>query len=84
MVYLISFDPAHGKSDVFEYPDAELNEAMQHRLRLELQALKQRESREVVVFSAKNRDDLRATHARYFGDSGLKDNIASLLGKAAS
>jgi hypothetical protein len=84
MVYLISFNPADGESDVFEYQDADLDQAMQHRLRLEVQTLKQRESREVVVFSARNRDDLRATHARYFGDSGLKDNIASLLGKAAS
>ncbi len=84
MVYLISFNPANGESDVFEYSDTQLDEAMQHRLRLEIQALKQSLNREVVVMSARNLDDLRVTHARYFGDSGLKSNIANMLGKAAS
>jgi hypothetical protein len=83
MVYLISFDPASGESDVLEYPDAGLGKATEQRLQLELRALRNGVKREVVILSAKNLDDLRTTHARYFGDSGLKNNIASLLGRSS-
>ena len=80
MNYLIIFDTASGTSDIQEYPDDAVDAAMRDRLRAELASLESGERREIVVLNAKNLDDLRETHARYFGDAALRSEVSRLLG----
>lgn len=80
MNFLIVFDPSSGKSQITSYPDAAIEEAMRDRLKVELSLFERGESREIVVLNARNLDDLRETHARYFGDAVLRSEVSRLLG----
>ena len=80
MNFLIIFDSSAGKSEILEFPDEELAGAMRARLDAELAALRQNQNREIVLLNAKNLDDLRETHARYFGDVALRAELGRLLG----
>ena len=80
MNYLIVFDASTGTSDIRQYPDDAVELAMKDRLRAELASLESGERREIVVLNAKNLDDLRETHARYFGDAVLRSEVSRLLG----
>jgi hypothetical protein len=51
--------------DVKEYPEAELNEAMNERFRIEREGALGDEI-EVVVLGADSRERLEETHSRYF------------------
>ena len=84
MNYLIIFDTSNGRSKIKEYPDDALADAMRERLVAELSSLENDEAREIVVLSAKNLDDLRETHARYFGDAVLRSEVNRLLGKTSA
>jgi hypothetical protein len=81
MNYLIIFDNIEGVSKITEYPDDAIAEAMHDRLAAELSAFEHKEAREIVVLNAKNLDDLRETHARYFGDAALRAEVSRLLGE---
>lgn len=83
MNFLIVFDPTTGHSVIDSFPDDALAEAMHARLEAELNALSRNDSREIVLLNAKNIDDLRETHARYFGDKVLRDELDRLLGNGS-
>lgn len=80
MNYLIIFDPMAGHSEIREFQEDAIADAMRERLAAELLALERGEQREIVVLNAQNRDDLRETHARYFGDDILRTEVSRLLG----
>jgi hypothetical protein len=64
--YLIVYDQRDGRIDILEeFSDVERDAALNRRFELEL---KHRSDPliEVVVLGAASRDDLMATHARYF------------------
>jgi hypothetical protein len=81
MNYLIIFDNLGGNSEITEYPDDAIADAMRDRLAAELSAFERKEKREIVVLNAKNLDNLRETHARYFGDAALRAEVSRLLGE---
>ncbi|HEY0380962.1 MAG TPA: hypothetical protein VGC72_02075 [Candidatus Elarobacter sp.] len=81
MNYLIIFDSLAGSSEIREYADDAITDAMRDRLAAELSSLERHEKREIVVLNAKNVDDLRETHARYFGDAALRSEVSRLLGE---
>jgi hypothetical protein len=80
MNFLVTFDPLRGQSQIVEYADDEIAQAMEARLQGELHALRERQRLEIVVLNARTIDDLRRTHARYFGDDFLKEEIRRLAG----
>jgi hypothetical protein len=80
MNFLIVFDVTTGQSKITEYPDGATAEVMQDRLGAELAALDSDERREIVVLNARDINDLRETHARYFGDDVLRKEVRRLLG----
>jgi molybdopterin converting factor small subunit len=80
MNFLIVYDPATGVSEVTEYQDDATADALKDRLKAEISALERNVTREIVVLNAKNVDDLRETHARYFGDTTLRREVTRLLG----
>lgn len=79
MNFLIIFDPISGNSTIKEYADDAIAKAMRDRLSAELLAFQQGKRCEIVILNAKNVDDLRETHARYFGDAVLKAEVTRLL-----
>jgi hypothetical protein len=80
MNYLIVFDPSTGHSEITPYADEAIGEAMEARLNVEVALFERGEGREVVILNAKNIDDLRETHARYFGDDALWSEVRRVLG----
>lgn len=64
--YLIVYDQRDGRIDVLEeFPDEERETALNRRFELELQH-RGEPLVEVVLLGATSREDLLATHARYF------------------
>lgn len=69
MYYLINYDRADGKLISLQAFDADQgDEARRTRLTLEIDLMRQRIAREVVLLEAASESDLRRTHRRYFED----------------
>ena len=67
MIYLIQYDRKQGQLvRVDAFPAESKQGAEEARLRMELQLLGSHVSREVVLLEAKNEEELRKTHRRYF------------------
>jgi len=78
MLFLISYDRRAGTAVWTEYSDADTVKAQDDRLDAETDAQKRGIPLEIVVLRARNRDDLKMTHAKYFGDEALRENIRSM------
>ena len=76
-LYVIVFNRERGTLVTMHRVDSQ-KEADSERIQLELEHRHQPEI-EVVVLEAASEDQLRSTHARYFGSGGLED-----LAKAAT
>jgi hypothetical protein len=61
-----------------EYTDADSAKARLDRLKAETDAQRSGTPLEIVVLRARNKDDLKMTHAKYFGDAALRENIRSM------
>ena len=67
MIYLIQYDRAHGQLLRLQaFTAQEKGVAEEARLRMETLDLAQNQGYEVVLIEAKNQDELRTTHRRYF------------------
>jgi hypothetical protein len=84
MNFLIVFDPVAGHSEITAYADDAIEDAMRDRLQAELGYFERGERREIVILNAKNIDDVRETHARYFGDDALRSEVSRLFGDASA
>ncbi len=75
MIYLIQYNRDSGELVQFEtFPSKSKHSAEEERLRVELQLLSRHVSHEVVLLEAKNEEELRKTHRRYF--EGLDQMLA--------
>lgn len=67
MIYLIQYDRAQGQLLRLQaFTAQEKDVAEEARLRMETLDLAQNQGYEVVLIEAKNQDELRTTHRRYF------------------
>lgn len=67
MIYLIQYDRAQGQLLCLQaFTAQEKDVAEEARLRMETLDLAQNQGYEVVLIEAKNQDELRTTHRRYF------------------
>lgn len=67
MIYLIQYDRSLGELVRLEaFPSESKDGAAEKRLCVELDLLSRKVTQEVVLLEAKNEDELRKTHRRYF------------------
>jgi hypothetical protein len=75
MIYLIQYDRSSGKLiQLLDYTSDKREQAEDARLQLELSLLKKRVPYEVVLLEARNQEELRKTHRRYF--EGLEELVS--------
>jgi hypothetical protein len=75
MLFLISYDRRAGTANWREYPDTDAVLAQKDRFEAETDAQRRGIPLEIVVLGARHKDDLKLTHAKYFGDDVLLENI---------
>ena len=78
MIFLIRYDRLSGKATWKEYMDADTAEVQRDRLEAEMESAHKGTPLEIVVLRARTKDDLKQTHAKYFGDEALRENIRTL------
>jgi hypothetical protein len=79
MIFLIRYDRKLGTAEWSDpYPDTDLHRAQEERLTAETEAATLGIPVEIVILQAVNKDDLKLTHAKYFGDEALRENIRTL------
>jgi hypothetical protein len=67
VIYLIEYDRESGSLlRLMAFSPADRRRAEEERLKVELDLLKNRIAREVVLLEASNEEELRKTHRRYF------------------
>lgn len=78
MIFLIEYD--RGTAKLFHiqtFDDKDRNVAVNAKLELEIELLKEKLSREVVLLEADSLEALRATHSRYFKSAGELAEVGS-------
>jgi hypothetical protein len=79
VLFLVSYDRKSGIADWSkDYPDAEAGTVKRLRDQAENDARRRGLPLEIVVLQARSKDDLKLTHAKYFGDAALRENIRTL------
>jgi len=78
MLFLVRYDRKSGIADWRQYPDAEAGAVKRDREEAEGDARRRGLPLEIVVLQARSKDDLKLTHAKYFGDEALRENIRTL------
>ena len=67
MIFLIVYDRSSGRLERFQpFGDSDRRTADDARLEIELDLMRRRLSREVVLLEASTEDQLRRSHRRYF------------------
>lgn len=68
MIFLIHYDRSRARTLTFHgYEEEERPRALKDRLDLEIRFNTGQASQEIILLEAPSRDDLRKTHAKYFG-----------------
>ncbi len=76
MIFVIKHHRKLGTSEwIGEYADSEMQAAQQLRFDTEVASRNDEPRPEIVVLSAQTKDDLRRTHAKYFGIDEIRRNI---------
>jgi thioesterase domain-containing protein len=81
MIYLIQYDRKQGQLvSLDSFPAQSKQSAEEARLRMELPLVGNHDTYEVVLLEAKNEQELRKTHRRYFErlDQLLADSTAAV------
>ncbi len=80
MIFVIKHHRKSGISEwIGEYSNSEMEVAQQLRFETELASRNDEPRPEIVVLSAHIKDDLRRTHAKYFGLDELRKNIEGTI-----
>jgi hypothetical protein len=69
VIFLIEYNRSEGRIVTFrDFEDSQRRLAEDSRLEIELDLNRREVDHEVVLMEAANKDELRKTHRRYFGD----------------
>jgi hypothetical protein len=75
-IFLLIFDRRVGLLSLSEFPESDRDRALTARHKAELEFV----GKEIVLLEAATRDDLRRTHARYFGRKALDTLLTTASG----